>query len=78
MKEIKMNVTGIMCNNCVNKINAAISDAEGCESSVVSGDFSAVSVKFHEDQISANQIAGILEGIEGKSFQVKKMEEILK
>ena len=70
-----MSVNGIMCNNCVKIINAAISDAVGCESSDVSEDFSTVYVEFNENQTSAGQITGIIEGIKDKSFQVIKTEE---
>ena len=76
MKKIKMSVNGIMCNNCVKKINAAISDAVGCERSDVSDDFSTVYVEFNENQTSAGHIAGIIESIKDKSFHVIKTEEV--
>lgn len=75
MKEINLQVTGIMCQNCVAKISTAISEAAGCGGAEVSTDFSTVSVRFDENQINAAQIAGIIEGIKGKSFQVTRMEE---
>lgn len=76
MKKIKMSVNGIMCNNCIKKINAAISDAVGCESSNVSDDFLTVYVEFNENQTSTGQITDIIENIKYKSFQVIKTEEV--
>lgn len=76
MKKIKMSVNGIMCNNCVKKINAAIFDAVGCERSDVSDDFSTVYVEFNENQTSSGQIASVIEGIKDKSFQVIKTEDV--
>lgn len=75
MKKIKMSVNGIMCNNCIKKINAAVSNAVGCESSNVSDDFSTVYVEYNENQTSTSQITDIIEGIKDKSFQVIKTEE---
>ena len=78
LKEIKMNVNGIMCINCVNKINGALTGLNGCESSAVSEDFSTVSVKYDEEQISAGHIIGTIESIKGKSFHVANKEELIK
>ena len=76
MKKIKMSVNGIMCNNCVKKINVAISDSVGCEASNVSDDFSTVYVEFNENLTSASQISKIIEGIQDKTFQVIRTEEV--
>lgn len=75
MKEIKLEVEGIMCINCVNKVNAALSGLEGCESSAVSEDFKYVYVSYDEERLTAGRIAGSIENIREKSFHVLKLEE---
>ena len=77
LKEIKMNVTGIMCNNCVSKVNTALSVMKGCLSSVVSEDYSTVSVKYDENLLLADQIINTIESIKEKSFHVTNKEEII-
>ncbi len=76
MKEIKLYVDGIMCNNCVSKINTALSALDGCDSSMVSEDYSKVYVKYNEKRLSLEQIIIIIENIKGKSFNILKKEEI--
>ena len=76
MKKVKMNVDGIMCINCVKKVNTALSESVGCETSSVSDDFKEVFVEFNENQTSTEKIAAIIESLKDKSFQVIKSEEI--
>lgn len=70
MKEIKLDVEGIMCGNCVKKITKIVMGQEGVKDVAVSDDFKLVSVVFEEDKITANNIKAVIEEIEGTSFKI--------
>lgn len=70
MKELVLQVDGIMCYKCVKKIEAALLSRDGVEDVRVSEDFTVVKVKLDENRINALQIGSIIEKIEEKSFKI--------
>jgi len=72
MKDLILQVEGIMCEKCVKKVKDALLNKDGIEDVGVSDDFKTTIVLFDENKINALQIGDIIEKIEGKSFKITK------
>lgn len=70
MKELALQVDGIMCHKCVKKVTDALVGKDGIEDVWVSEDFTTVTVKLDEEKINALQIGSIIEKIKDKSFKI--------
>ncbi|MDO9492154.1 heavy-metal-associated domain-containing protein [Acetobacterium sp.] len=70
MKELALQVDGIMCHKCVKKVTDVLLGKDGIEVVRVSEDFTTVTVELDEEKINALQIGSIIEKIEDKSFKI--------
>lgn len=71
-KTITFQVEGVMCGNCVKKIETEVGALKGVEGVRVGDDFSNTSIEYTESVISTEEIICCIEGISGKNFRVKK------
>ncbi|KNZ43487.1 heavy-metal-associated domain-containing protein [Acetobacterium bakii] len=72
MKDLILQVNGIMCEKCVKKVKDALLNKDGIKEVGVSDDYKTVTVLADENKINALQIGSIIEKIEGKSFKLAK------
>lgn len=61
MKQVTLHVAGMSCGSCVNKIEGHVGKRKGVEYVKVKLAEGLVDVKFHEDQISLEEIKGAIQ-----------------
>ena len=76
VKEAKLNVSGIMCKNCVNKIKTAVGSIEGVRDVTISDHYEVTTIAFSDDITKVEAITSCIESIDGKKFSVDKIELI--
>ncbi len=71
MKKIKLNITGMSCNHCLNRVQTTITELEGVEKAKVNLKKATASVKFDEMKQSPEAIANAVKEV-GYQAEVAK------
>lgn len=66
MKEIKLNIEGMHCTGCSNRLEKVLNNTDGVEKATVSFEQKQAIITYNENQID---IAQIKETIEGAGFK---------
>ena len=66
MKEIKLNIEGMHCTGCSNRLEKVLNNTDGVEKATVSFEQKQAIITYNENQID---IAQIKEAIEGTGFK---------